>query len=63
VLQLDVEDPKDVARIKLILRAWFTKRVLTTERRKDANRRLREFVIPGTPEGDKVGEKNNDAPV
>jgi hypothetical protein len=52
VLGIDVahgadNDPKDVARLKEIIRVWFKNKVLATEKRKDKNRIERDFVIPG----------------
>jgi hypothetical protein len=40
-------NPKDLARIKQILRIWLKNKVLTTEKRKDENRHDRTFVVPG----------------
>jgi hypothetical protein len=53
ILKIDVKhgaenDPRDIARIKEILRKWFKNGVLATEKRPDKQRRKREFVIPGS---------------
>ncbi len=40
-------DPKDIARIKQILKTWLKNKVLVTEERPDENRKMRTFVIPG----------------
>jgi hypothetical protein len=40
-------DPKDIARIKQIIKTWVKNRVLKTETREDEQRRKREFVVPG----------------
>ena len=40
-------DPKDVARIKQILRVWLKNKVLATEQRPDKTRRMRTFIAPG----------------
>jgi hypothetical protein len=40
-------DPKDIARIKQVLAAWFKNKVLATEKRKDKTRHEKTFVIPG----------------
>jgi hypothetical protein len=40
-------DPKDVARLKEILRTWFKNKVLAKEPREDKHRNKRDFVIPG----------------
>jgi hypothetical protein len=60
ILKIDVthggqNDPKDIARIKEILRTWFKNNVLATEKRPDKNRHERDFVIPGLwrPEAEK----------
>jgi hypothetical protein len=41
-------DPKDLARIKQILKTWIKNKVLKTESREDENRHKREFVVPGS---------------
>jgi hypothetical protein len=41
-------DPKDLARIKQIVKTWIKNGVLTIEKRKDSNRKDREFVVPGS---------------
>jgi AAA domain len=40
-------DVKDVARVKEILRQWFKNKVLATEKRQDAHRKERDFVVAG----------------
>ena len=40
-------DPKDIARIKQILRSWLKNKVFSTEERQDKNRKKRRFVVPG----------------
>jgi hypothetical protein len=39
--------PKDIARLKQILKTWFKNKVFATEERADNNRKKREFVIAG----------------
>jgi hypothetical protein len=40
-------DVKDVARVKEILRQWFKNKVLATDKRQDAHRKERDFVVAG----------------
>jgi hypothetical protein len=40
-------DPKNIARIKQILRSWLKNKVFSTEERQDKNRKNRRFVVPG----------------
>jgi hypothetical protein len=40
-------DPKDIARIKQILRTWLKNKVFAIEKRQDKNRKERSFVVPG----------------
>ena len=47
VLNLDVEDDNDRARIKALLKTWFKNGVLRKVERKDENRNMRPFVGPG----------------
>jgi archaeosine-15-forming tRNA-guanine transglycosylase len=52
VLGIDISfdgenDAKDVARVKEILRQWFKNKVLATEKRQDAHRKERDFVVAG----------------
>jgi RecA-family ATPase len=41
-------DPKDLARIKTILKTWFKNKVLDIEERKDADGKNRKFVVAGS---------------
>jgi len=45
VLDLDAE--ADKKRIKALLKTWISNGVLNVERRKDATRRERSYVVPG----------------
>jgi hypothetical protein len=40
-------DPKDLARVKEILRTWLKNKVLVKDEREDEHRKKRTFVIPG----------------
>jgi hypothetical protein len=67
ILKIDVRhgrenDPKNVARIKEILRTWFKNGVLTTEKREDKNRQQRDFVIAGSwqPQPETPGNFDDD---
>jgi len=45
VLNLDIE--RDRKRIKTLVKTWISTGVLKVERRKDATRRERSYVVPG----------------
>lgn len=54
-LQLDLSvsknggsDPKDLLRLKSIIKTWISKNVLTIVERKDSDGKTREFVAPGS---------------
>ena len=40
-------DPKDVSRLKTILKTWISNKALKIEERKDGEGKLREFIVPG----------------
>jgi hypothetical protein len=40
-------DPKDVTRVKEILKTWLKNKVLATEKRLDGGRHERDYIIPG----------------
>lgn len=47
VLDLNLDDPPDEAKVKLFLRTWLSTGALRSEERKDGNGDLREYVVVG----------------
>lgn len=45
--QLDLESKPDRAKVKTMLKTWLKNKVLDVEKRDDAQRRQREYVVPG----------------
>jgi AAA domain len=65
VLKIDAtpdgpNDPKDIARIKEILRIWFKNKVFDKQKRLDGGRKEREFVIPGSWTSDAAPARDPD---
>jgi len=46
-LKLDSKDKVDRAKLSTIIKAWLESSALATEERKDKDRKMREFIIPG----------------
>jgi hypothetical protein len=47
VLRLDLDDPRECATVRALLKIWLENRVLVVERRKDGSRQERPFVSVG----------------
>jgi hypothetical protein len=67
VLGIDIahgrpNDPKDLAKVKEIIKTWLRNKVLAIERRLDENRKEREFVIPGPWKQEHQSPRNDDLP-
>jgi hypothetical protein len=41
-------NPKDLARIKAIMKTWLKNKVLEIDKREDDKRKIREFIVPGS---------------
>ena len=55
VLGLDLDDEVARRKIKALLKAWFASKALIKEERKDAARKVVEFVVPGPGPDDDDG--------
>ncbi|MCC6780927.1 MAG: AAA family ATPase [Hyphomicrobiales bacterium] len=59
-------DPKQIARLKSIIKTWIKNKVLKVEPRKDENRKPRKYIVPGsgdagnTPNDQETVEANDD---
>jgi hypothetical protein len=53
-------DPKDVARLKTIIKTWIKNDALRIEKRKDSGRKERDYIIPGDFKGTVPIEDDDD---
>jgi hypothetical protein len=49
-------DPKDVSRLKTIIKTWIANKVLATLERSDGDGKKREFIVPGSFKPESVAE-------
>jgi len=53
-------DPKDLAKVKEIIKTWLKNRVFAIDKREDKDRKEREFIIPGSWKPEPTTAPDND---